>query len=235
MPPHAGRFRPPAGRSGMTLIELLLAIVIAVLVAALVFSVYHVVSVTLQGQQARRRGPDAAARALEQLARDLECTYAVPGDDTTKLSVSAGGGESGAESDLSFCTAILPEGETDLRWFEIQRVRYRVTAEAAGHVLLRESQALAGPGAAAPPVTNTLAEGIERFRVAVYDGSGWKGSWPEPGPDSPTCPRAARLEIEASSGSGTRGFQTEVFIPAGNVITSAVVRAARLGVAAGQP
>ena len=59
----------------MSLIELLLALVIAILVVAVLFSTYHVVTVALTGQGERQRC-DQAAVALEQLSRDLACTFA---------------------------------------------------------------------------------------------------------------------------------------------------------------
>ena len=203
----------------MTLIELILAIAIASLVITLVFSVYHTVSVTMQGQEERRRGADAAADAVQQIARDLACTFAPKSDRGVQVHPREGRLGS-TVSQLSFCTAVMPEGETDLRWFELHRVAYRVGIDAKDAVVLfRENQPLAGPGAFAPPVTNVLAGDVESFRVSVYDGSEWKDEWSS---GDAACPRAARIELTARYGSGTKTFQTEVLIPAGNSVTSSV-------------
>jgi type II secretory pathway component PulJ len=205
----------------MTLIELILAIAIASLVITLVFSVYRTVSVTMQGQDERRRGADAVADAVQRIARDIACTFAPKSDAACKF-ILGKGASTPAASQLSFCTAVMPDGETELRWVQLHRVTYRVgtgSKDTAG--LLRESQPLAGPGAFAPPVTNALANDVESFRVSVYDGSEWKDEWS----GDAACPRAARIELTARHGSGTKTFQTEVLIPAGNSVTSTVVRA----------
>ena len=205
----------------MTLIELILAIAIASLVITLVFSVYHTVSVTMQGQDARRRGADAASDAVQRIARDIACTFAPKSDEACKFILEKGK-SAPALSQLSFCTAVMPEGETDMRWFELHRVAYRVGTDARDAVVLfRENQPLAGPGAFAPPVTNVLASGVESFRISVYDGTEWKDEWSS---ENSVCPHAARIELTARYGSGTKTFQTEVLIPVGNSVSSAVQR-----------
>jgi type II secretion system protein J len=209
-------------RSGMTLIELLLAIAIAALVITLVFSIYRTVSVTMQGQDERRRGADAAADAVQRIARDMACTFAPKSDNQCSFTLEKDTLPPAA-SKLSFCAAVMPEGQTDLRWFELHRVAYRVGADSKDVVVLfRENQPLVGPGAFAPPVTNVLARDVESFRVTAYDGSEWADEWSS---GDMACPRAARIELTVRYGSGTKTFETEVLIPVGNSVTSTVVRA----------
>jgi prepilin-type N-terminal cleavage/methylation domain-containing protein len=229
---RAARRPPPlADRRGMTLIEIVLAVAIAVVVVTLVLSVYHTVTVTLQRQQERQAGPAAAAAAAQQLAHDLACTFAAWNDPAMVFSLSV---SNEADSEISFCTAVLPEGETDPRWFELQQVAYRVAADPARErALTRESRPLVGPGAMSPPVTNLLATGIEQFRVTAFDGTNWSESWPLPGASA--CPRAARIEIRARQATGTRDFEMEVLIPAGNVVTSRLIRTATPGSATPTP
>lgn len=218
---HAGTVHRPPHRSGMTLIELILAIAIASLVITLVFSVYRTVSVTMQGQDERRRGADAVSDAVQRIARDITCTFAPKADEACKFILEKDT-SAPAASQLSFCTAVMPEGETDLRWFELHRVAYRVGTDSKDAIVLfRENQPLAGPGAFAPPVTNVLASNVESFRVSVYDGSEWKDEWTS---IDAACPRAARIELTARVGSGTKTFKTEVLIPVGNSVTSSVAR-----------
>ena len=206
----------------MTLIELILAIAIASLVVTLVFSTYHTVSVTMKGQEDRRRGADAAADAVRQIERDLACTFAPKSDEACSFVLEKEAAATGAPR-LSFCTAVMPANETDLRWFELHRVVYRVGTDSKDAVVLfRENQPLVGPGAFSPPVTNVLATGVESFHVSVYGGSEWNEEWSSEGA---ACPRAARIELTAKYGDGTKSFQTEVLIPAGNPVTSTVVRA----------
>ncbi len=217
----SGRVLQVSRRPGFTLIELILAMAIASLVVTLIFSTYHTVTVTLQGQQDRRRGADKAADAVRQIERDLTCAFAPKSDAACAFELQKG--TTPAAARLSFCTAVMPANETDLRWFELRRVVYGIGADAENApVLFRAEQPLAGPGAFAPPVTNALATGVESFRVSVYDGAEWSEEWSSAGS---SCPRAARIELTARHGSGTNTFQTEVLIPAGNPVTSSVSRA----------
>jgi prepilin-type N-terminal cleavage/methylation domain-containing protein len=226
MPRRARRFRFPTARHGMSLIEVLLSVAIVALLVTLVLSVYHTVTATLRSQQERQAGPAAAADALARMSRDLACTFTAWKDESTRFLLSPAGTNQGPGSAVSFCTAIRPAGETDPLWFELERVAYRVTVdEHREPVLVRERRPLAGPGSDAPPVTNTLAVGVEQFRVTVFDGTNWCESWP--GAGSAVCPRAARIELLAAKANVTRNLQTEVFIPAGNVVTSRVIRMAR--------
>ncbi len=223
--------RDPRHRAGLTLIEILLATAIAVLVIAVVFSTFHMVSVTLRGQQERRAGPDAAARALEQLTADLAGTWVSRDDDLCSFRLTPPEPPTSADSQLSFCRSRPPDGEKDPRWFEVARVAYRVIeAPESGKALVRESETVFGPDSAPAVTTNVLAEGIERFLVSAYDGAAWKTDWSPK--DARDCPRAARVELEARCGGGTRTLQTDLFIPIGNAVSSTVNRA---GIVSGKP
>lgn len=209
----------PVCRSGTTLIELILAIAIASLVITLVFSLYHTVSATLGGQEERRRGADAATDAVRQIARDLACAFALKFDETCKFTLQKDG-HGTSVSQLSFCSAVMPEGETDLRWLELRRIAYRLDVKTS--MLLRENQPLAGPGAFVSSRTNALEKEVESFHVSVHNGLEWKDEWADA-----SCPRAARIEVTTRRGSGVKTFQTEVLIPAGNSISSTITRIRR--------
>lgn len=208
----------------MTLLETLLATAVAVLVVAAVYSLYHAVGSALRAQRALR-GPEAAARALRDLARDIECAFAAVPDPACAFVLEPG---PDGNSRLGFCTAILPEGETDLRWAEIHQVAWRIAPEEARPVLVREHRPLAGPGSDAA-VTNAAAGDVSRFRVSVLAGTEWKDEWAQAGADA--CPRAAKVELRC----GGKDFRADVFIPAGNVVTSSIVRAAGPAAAAASP
>ena len=163
-----------------------------------------------------------AAVALEQLSRDLACTFARDDDPSCSFNLAPPESETGSPT-LGFCTAVVPDGEKDLRWFMLERATYQVEDKGGTGRLVRVSYPLTGPGASAPPVTNELATGIERLAVHAFDGSAWKTKWPFDG--SAVCPKAARIEIVARCGEQSRRYQTEVLIPVANVITSTLVRA----------
>lgn len=201
------------------MIELLLAVAIAGVVVALVYSIYHTVTRVADSQRERRDGAGAALRAVDTLARDLACTFVTGDDAECSFALKTATPEA---ADLSFCTAVLPAQEADPRWCVIERVAYRVApAPGRRRALVRESRPVAGPGSSGPPATNLLVAAVASFRIELFDGETWSAEWP--GESSGPCPRAARIEIGLADGGPT--YRTEVFIPVGNAITSSLVRA----------
>ena len=212
-----------SSQAGLTLIEVLLAVVIASLVITLVFSMYHAATRTVESQQQRRAGPDATAAVLDQAVRELACAFGQGDDEKCLFLLAWREAPEGRTAELSFAAGLPVPGETDLRWSTIARVAYRVaTGERNERWLTREFQPLAGPGAELPPQTNFVVRGVTRFEVAVFDGSAWVTEWPVP--DLPVCPQAARLELTVNEGGGSRTFKTEVMIPGGMTIPSTLER-----------
>jgi len=224
MRPLPGTRQLPA-TSGLTLIEVLLAIVIASLVIALVFSMYHAATRTVESQQHRRAGADVTTDALDQLARELACAFAQGDDEKCRFLLAHTEMPEGRVAELAFATAVPDGREMDLRWCGVARVSYRVVpGDDGARWLAREVQLLAGPGAAQPPQTNLLVRGILSFSVSVFDGSAWGGEWPVP--EKSPCPQAARVELVVAEQDGSRPFRTETAIPAGVTISSTLERSA---------
>lgn len=213
-----------SSQAGLTLIEVLLAVVIASLVLTLVFSMYHAATRTVESQQQRRAGPDATAAAIDQAARELACAFGQGDDEKCRFLLAWRESPEGRTAELSFATPLPANGETDLRWNTLARIAYRVaTDERNERWLTREVQPLSGPGADLPPQTNFVVRGVVQFTVSVFDGSAWVADWPVP--DLPICPQAARLELTVQERSGPRTFKTEVMIPGGLTIPSTLERA----------
>ena len=204
-------------RSGVTLIELLLALVIATLVVALVFSIYRTTSHAVRGQRQRAQGAPAAAQALEVLRADLTSSIFPADDDNCIFSVSATNGSSA----LSFCALQLLEGEADPKWSRAISVEYRIEG---GSQLVRVVRALLGPGSVDGATTNLLVNDLDTFRVEAYDGADWLDTWPGDTSTKQPQPRAIRAEIASARFKGKTSWQSEFFIPAGLVVTSSMVR-----------
>lgn len=204
-------------RGGMTLVELLLAIVIAVLVVALVFSTYRTVHAVAAGQQQRIETRRVPADALQQLQADLLRAFDA-GRPETRMALT----QRLDQAAVSFCLVEPLPGETDLRWSRAVRVEWAVDG-ADGRLELRRSvQPLAGPGSLGPATTNTVAGDIARFALQVHDGTNWASRWP-PGASN-VLPRLARLELLARGVPTNEAWQLDVWIPAGNAFTSSLRR-----------
>jgi type II secretory pathway component PulJ len=186
-------------RSGVTLIELLLALGIAVLLVTLLYSVYHTVALTAEGQDARRRETDPVAATIETLLHDLAAAI-LPGDDRSCAFVLEPDPAMGEQFDsLTCCSGATAPETRDARWAVFERLHYRVIPDGAGFTLARESTPLTGPGSAGPAVTNSLLPRVERFKVQVYDGKTWRADWPPEGQaEKKVRPQAARIEFMRS-------------------------------------
>lgn len=207
-------------RRGVTLLELLLALSIAVLISALVFSLYRTGVRALAGQQVRLGAPAAAGDAVLAIGSELARGYACPQVGTNAF-VLRPPPDAGAFPELDFYAARSLRGNDAPAWFVLERLTYRVRSDddAEKAALYCERQLLAGPGSTAP-ATNKLVGGIAAWRVQVFDGNNWLDHWP-PAAGEPALPRAARLELVLEEGAPENAFQTEVWIPAGTVLNAA--------------
>jgi type II secretory pathway component PulJ len=217
----AGFDAPPASAacSGLTLIELLLAITITVLLVAVVFSTYRTVQAVAVGQRQRVDTQQVPADAAELLQDDLMRLFDAGRPETRVVLTQALD-----QASASFCTLALPAGEADLRWSRALRVEWRALTDQGRLALGRSVQPLAGPGSLDPPVTNVVVADLARFGVSFYDGTNWSFAWP-PSPSN-AIPRAARLEILSARAATDQVWRLEVWIPAGSSFTSRLQRAA---------
>ena len=207
--------------SGFTLVELILAVSIAVLLLALIFSLYHTLSRTVDDQEARRTGGAAMLYALDQLTRDLSSALPVPGHEEGGFLLETTEGARGAMSHVTFCTTRYAPGfgeERDLRWFEIVEVSYWLEYEPRERGrLLRTERPIIGPEALEPPRTNVLATGVDVFHVRVRGEEDWVDAWQTAHDDEEMeWPRAARIVLEPDDRArGARPNTVDVLIPTG--------------------
>jgi type II secretory pathway pseudopilin PulG len=202
-------------KRAFTLVELLLSLVIATLIVGLVLSIYRTTAGAVQGQKNRARGGPAAARALEQIRDDLTSAMFPAEDGSCACALATTNGS----SVFSFCSLLPVEGEADPKWSRAFHVEYGLDP---GANLVRVVQPAAGPGSTDGAVTNVLVENIDLLKIAVFDGTEWQEEWP--GENAQAKPGLVRVEIASARFKGKTSWQTEVFVPAGNVVTSSIAR-----------
>lgn len=206
----------PLRRAGFTLVELLVALALAVMVTALILSTLAITYRTRRSQAERVACRVLAEGALGQLARDLERTFLFPKTDPTAFALARGAAASNAVFELAFARVAPMPGEDDLRWAEVARVVYRLTETDATHCELTcSSQALAGPAALQPPVTNAVFAKLTSCDVLLFDGKEWKDSWVGKGTSTNGAPRAARVTVTAERGRARHVATAEIIIPVG--------------------
>lgn len=185
---------PIRDRNAFTLVEILVAIGLASVVAAAAVAIYQSLAITtgsIRRQQGRRV---EAAVAAARIARDIECAIPVPMGDGAPMSLVA------APLGDTECSSLLLHAAAEKRdasgsTWTADRVQYQVeqdpTNPAAGIVLVR----LAGEAAMVDAVTTReeIMRGIDRFDISVCDGTNWHSSWPVEG--SSPLPIEARITI----------------------------------------
>lgn len=209
-------------KSGMTLVELTVAIAIAAALAVVLFSLYRTVSHSAEGQQARLRGEVAVARALREIAHDLTLSLPVYGHTEGGLVLFTSEGPRGPASRVAFAVPRLdqlPGDGSELRWFRAVAVEYRLDPVPGGRGrLVRLEKPLIGPEALQPATTNIVVEGIDQFHVFMRGESEWVDEYQSDARawDQLDWPRAARIRLVADRQTrGQREHEIEVLIPAG--------------------
>ncbi len=204
--------RASLNRSGLSLIELLLAIAIVGLLAALTYSLHRTTHSIWSGQMDRAVG-DTAADALDRLRAHLWSACAFSGIEGGAFTL--GREPETGNSVLSFCRAVPSPAASERRWDRIERVVFRVDAGEA--TLLLESRPFRGPGSEDGMRTNRLADGITRFAALAFDGEEWHPEWLE---SEGEPPRAIAVEIDVARGDYTNALRAEILIPAAARVTA---------------
>ncbi|MFA7335120.1 MAG: hypothetical protein WC130_12635 [Kiritimatiellia bacterium] len=197
---------------GLTLIELLVAMGIAVLLAAVVFAIYAGVLRALDSQNRWRAQAYPAASALDALTLDLACAVAPWGITNASfvLSPSPAGGIK-----LHFFTA-APQG-TNARAYALREMDYALaaskTAGAGGLVRAWSAFRINDPAGVAS--NRETWESVRAIRLEVFDGQRWTNAWG--GGTNALLPQAARVTLAVGDESAGRR-SAEVLIPAGRRI-----------------
>jgi prepilin-type N-terminal cleavage/methylation domain-containing protein len=207
------RFRP----AGFTFVELLLALALGALVAAILGTLVHGLLAAGEGQSDRLRGPFAARAALRGLARELACAFAPPVENLPPLRLAASTEVGRPETALSFYVPVPgPLG------YDVEQVTYEIApTRGPRREWRRISVPCSGPHTNAP-VTNVLYEGRFALTVEVLVDGAAQAVWPPPENDPPAgLPASVRLTLAVP---GQEPRQTEVLIQAATGIRCPVER-----------
>lgn len=207
---------PRVRSSGFTLVELLLALALGVLVAAILAALTHGLLTAGAGQAERFQGPLAARAAIRTLARDLTCAFHPPVKDLAPLTLATSTEIDQPQVALSFyapgpAAPPLPNG------YDIENVTYQVMLTDDGRrELLRIAAPCSGPRTNAP-VTNVLLTGrFDLSIVAITNGTAC-AAWPPPNAETLFLPPSLRLSLDLPDADP---IQTEVLIQTATGIPS---------------
>ncbi|MCX6991900.1 MAG: prepilin-type N-terminal cleavage/methylation domain-containing protein [Kiritimatiellaeota bacterium] len=226
-------------RHALTLIELLVAMGIAVLLAAVVFAIYAGVLRTLDSQNRWRSVAYPASAALDALTLDL-ASAVIPWGITNSPFVLTPSLDGADGIKLHFFTA-TPMSTVPRSAAQTQNVS-RSEREVSAYVIREMDYALSVSNAAgtngAPRATGGLIRSWQAFRIddpagvvsnidiwrsvcairlEVYDGKNWTNKWGEG--TNTILPQAARVMLAVGDESASRRT-SEVLIPAGQRIAA---------------
>jgi prepilin-type N-terminal cleavage/methylation domain-containing protein len=232
-----------SSRHALTLIELLVAMVIAVLLAAVVFAIYAGALRTLDFQSRWRFAAYPAAAALDALTLDL-ASAVIPWGITNSPFVLTPSLDGACGITLHFFTAMSmnsvsqktgqvysAEGRTrdpaprgaDIRAYAIREMHYTLSASnAAGtNGLIRAWQSFRVDAAGGIVSNRDIWESVRAIRLEVFDGKNWTNTWG--GGTNMLLPQAARVMLTVGDESVSRRT-SEVLIPAGQCIEAPKIR-----------
>lgn len=196
----------------MTLVETVLSVAIAVLLLTILFSLYHAVMRTAEGQGERARTAGPPVRALDWFARDLRSAFLPADDEACAFLLAPDARLPDRFHRLDLCTLAPRREGTQTAWVDAWHVSYRTQGGASSRTLVREARPLAGPGSLDGPETNLLLRAVRAFRVEVYDGEAWHAAWPT-GQEG-AQPKLVRVRVDGADDKPL--VESEFLVPAAN-------------------
>lgn len=164
------------GERGFTLLELLVAVAVAVIVLASVYGVYTGVSRARDRVERRSAAAHQARVLFDRLGRELRGAYPAGGEALP----FSGGSESGSGRPfLRFTTtASTPEGGSR---GGIRTLLYELVPDSDPQQPgeLRRSEVPAFLGAPPPERAYRMLTGVSGWQVRYFTGGSWQNEWPE--------------------------------------------------------
>jgi type II secretory pathway pseudopilin PulG len=211
VPTRASRFGRGSDAS-MTLIELLVAISIAVLILGAAFAVYRTIIGGSRARETRREDRSAAASALETIMSDLARSFQ-PACSNAAFLLDPGDADKACPR-LSFAYA-KPCGTQACIFYDAFYISYFLKQNGGEWALARKRIPLDQTlNTNAVFEEETLLDDVRAWKIDVFDGAGWTNRWgPTQGLKPPSAARVA-LETRGANMAG------ETLIPAGIEIKS---------------
>ncbi|MBI3126761.1 MAG: prepilin-type N-terminal cleavage/methylation domain-containing protein [Candidatus Tectomicrobia bacterium] len=209
------RGKGPGAPRGFSLLELMVALAILSFVMAALY-----VSVGSSAAHARRlrermEHHQAARRAMQRMAADLEGLFVPPVEAAPLFSGDRGDADTGRADRIEFVTPVYTWGQSVQQTDDLAVVAYWLATDGEGNRLLRQKRPLNGEVLAEGRST-VILEGVKELRFEYLDRKGTRSdAWAGRGPAS--LPAAVRVTfiLEGGGGAGDAAFSTLIALPAG--------------------
>ena len=207
--------------SGFTLVEILVALVAAVLIIGVILGIYQSVSRTMQSTIGGPCTLSKAASVLDIIRRDLVSAAYLPISESGQFILDRGPDTENASSSIAFyMLSVASVEEGMMQSLAATRISYRIEwnrdqGQETGS-LVREVRKLTSDGIADTSEGDTLVKGIEQLKFMAFDGEEWQESWQDE--SSRMLPKAVQIKLVFKTGSDRiHELKTEVLIRAGTV------------------
>ena len=197
-----------AGRTGFTLVEILLASTIGAFVALVAVGALKAVSV---GTEMLNSNIDTAAEvrfAAKTIATDLVNLYRDSNSTNTKFVGAVDVLDETMVSSLTLYTVSLTKARADQPEADVYEVEYFLVKEEDQSLLMKRVWPNPDKDVQPGGVLYVVAENIDVFQVRYFDEEEWQSEWPE---ELESVPELAEVTI-ATGRSDRKGMTMESFI-----------------------
>lgn len=202
----------PERRHGFTLVEVLLTLAVLSVVFLLLLSAFTGTGRAREVLSSRSREFRQVRLVMDRLGTELQGAIASPHREESALTCREDRFSGKPAATLVFTALREPESESGRPPSDIVKVRYfpRLSTDGTSLELHREQSDLPFLGSRIPSRDALVAEGLQGFRVELYDGTSWHRDWPPAGRPKTGLPRKLAFEL-----TGLRGetYRREVPIP----------------------
>lgn len=203
-----------SGNSGITLIELIVALGIGLLVVATVLLAHR----ALTGQSNRLTRAAHEQKVIEDtflvFSEELQRLFLPPKDDACLIELDNNRTNLVI---LAFCRwTPITKSTSALPTQQLERITFKHEPVGEAHQLIKVSQCISGRFSGEPPRTNLIGTLWPNTLVHLYDGKQWRTNWTTKVEGVPTM---ARIQLVSSDGGEVK-HESMVIIPAGLSVTS---------------
>ncbi len=210
----------------MTLLELLLAMGMAIMLIVIAFSVYSTVMSTIRAQSLRRATRSPAVEALDLMNHNLTCSLIPLGLTNAPFILDTKTNGKTAVR-LRFFTTENSTYSNDWKHYDIIQIQYMLRScnVTNGYSLIRQrwsfrmtlqDKLIRLPTADSHSPEEKLVTNINKFQIEVFNGQEWTNQWGIE--QSEGIPQAARISIDIGQTMNSHTLKSETIIPAGHCI-----------------
>lgn len=203
--------------TGLTLVELLIALFVASVVIGICAALYQLV-LQMGEQQSLKKAEIPVVSCIQSLSRDLTCAVSYGSESQTVFSIYTTNMMGESWSVVEFVTTRPDATNTQKRWAHLAHVRWRPQRVNNKVMLVKEEARLRGAGSESVK-TNLMLDQIVEFNLLASQEGAWiqnlqltgESNWPD----------LVRIQLNTADKGISTNWQTDVFMPISMVVTSA--------------